>query len=290
MEALLINCTLKPSPEKSNTEALAEVVAEALRGDGVEVASVRAVDHSIPPGVESEMGEGDEWPSIRSQILDAEILIVATPTWLGRPSSVAQRVLERMDAMIAETDEEERPVAYNRVSQLQRLGRSYPVGAVAFELPNIACVQPCSLGKPRLIQALALTEPSEVDRESLHQLATGAGFGPAVLALFRCFIRVEREQLTAALRAAPILECRFHAEPSSLPARGDGFDSCPRAGAGGGDPCDRHGFRSPPSVAWTPALGQLSTADCHAAAAPPVASAALIPFSPPPARSGAAWR
>ena len=80
------------------------------------MASVRAVDHSIPPGVESEMGEGDEWPAIRAQILASEILIFATPTWLGRPSSIAQRVLERMDAMISETDAEERPVAYNRVA------------------------------------------------------------------------------------------------------------------------------------------------------------------------------
>jgi multimeric flavodoxin WrbA len=80
------------------------------------VSAVRAVDHSIPPGVESEMGEGDEWPGIRTQILDSEILVFATPTWLGRPSSVSQRVLERMDAMISETDEEERPVAYNRVA------------------------------------------------------------------------------------------------------------------------------------------------------------------------------
>jgi multimeric flavodoxin WrbA len=103
VKALLINCTLKASPEKSNTEALAEVVADALREGGVEVALVRAVDHSIPPGVESEMGEGDEWPGIRSQILDSAILIFATPTWLGRPSSIAQRVLERMDAMLTDT-------------------------------------------------------------------------------------------------------------------------------------------------------------------------------------------
>lgn len=116
MKALLINCTLKPSPAESNTEALAGVLAEALRADGVEVDSVRAVDHSIPPGVESEMGGGDEWPGIRARILAAEILVIATPTWLGHPSSVAQRVLERMDAMISETDEEERPVAYNRVA------------------------------------------------------------------------------------------------------------------------------------------------------------------------------
>jgi multimeric flavodoxin WrbA len=53
---------------------------------------------------------------VRERILSSEILIVASPTWLGRPSSVAQRALERMDAMLSETDEEGRPVAYNRVA------------------------------------------------------------------------------------------------------------------------------------------------------------------------------
>jgi len=138
VKALLINCTLKPSPEKSNTEALAEVVADALRGEDIEVASVRAVDHSIPPGVESEMGEGDEWPGIRAQILASAILIFATPTWLGRPSSIAQRVLERMDAMIAETDDEERPVAYNRVAGVVVTGNEDGAHHVIAELAQAA--------------------------------------------------------------------------------------------------------------------------------------------------------
>jgi multimeric flavodoxin WrbA len=62
------------------------------------------------------MGEGDQWPRIHEELLASEILVVATPTWLGRPASVTQRVLERMDAMIAETDDDGRPVAYNRVA------------------------------------------------------------------------------------------------------------------------------------------------------------------------------
>jgi hypothetical protein len=56
MKALIINCTLKPSPEASNTRALADVVRNALRGHGVEVSTVRAVDHDIMPGVESDRG------------------------------------------------------------------------------------------------------------------------------------------------------------------------------------------------------------------------------------------
>jgi multimeric flavodoxin WrbA len=149
VKALTINCTLKPSPEKSNTGALAEVVAGALREEGVDVASVRAVDRSIPPGVESNMGEGDEWPGIRSQILDSEILVFATPTWLGHPASIAQLVLERMDAMISETDEDGRPVAYNRVAGVVVTGNedgahhvisevSGALGDIGFTIPGQA--------------------------------------------------------------------------------------------------------------------------------------------------------
>ena len=116
MRALVINCTLKRSPEPSNTEGLAEVVIEALREAEVDVDTVRAVDRQIAPGVSSDEGGEDEWPAIHQRLLAAEILVIATPTWLGRPSSVAQRVLERMDAMLSETDGEGRPIAYNRVA------------------------------------------------------------------------------------------------------------------------------------------------------------------------------
>jgi multimeric flavodoxin WrbA len=116
MRALVLNCTLKPSPETSNTEALARVVMEALEADGIETELLRVVDHDVKPGVGADEGDGDGWPAIHDKILGAEILIMATPTWLGRPASVSQRVLERLDAMLSEEDGEGRPVAYNRVA------------------------------------------------------------------------------------------------------------------------------------------------------------------------------
>jgi multimeric flavodoxin WrbA len=122
MRALIINCTLKPSPEVSNTEALARVVADEMGKRGVHVDWVRAVDRNILPGVSTDMGDGDQWPEIHRQLLSSEILVIATPTWLGHPSSVAQRVLERMDAMLSETDDEGRPVAYNRVAGVVNTG------------------------------------------------------------------------------------------------------------------------------------------------------------------------
>jgi multimeric flavodoxin WrbA len=116
LRALALNCTLKPSPHESSTEALAQVVLDALAADGVETEMVRVVDRRVHPGVSSDEGDGDEWPMIRQKLLAADILVLASPTWLGQPSSIAQRVLERMDAMLSETDDKGRPVAYNRVA------------------------------------------------------------------------------------------------------------------------------------------------------------------------------
>jgi multimeric flavodoxin WrbA len=116
LQALVLNCTLKPSPAASNTEALAGVLSAALEAGGVACEMVRVVDHSVLPGVSSDEGAGDEWPAIRSKILDSEILVLATPTWFGQPSSVVKRVLERMDALLSETDADGLPVAFNRVA------------------------------------------------------------------------------------------------------------------------------------------------------------------------------
>jgi multimeric flavodoxin WrbA len=116
LSALFINCTLKPSPAESNTEALARVVIAALEADDVDCEIVRLVDLDIRPGVSSDEGDGDQWPEVHDKVLAADILVIASPTWLGKPSSVAQRALERLDALLSETDDEGRPVAYNRVA------------------------------------------------------------------------------------------------------------------------------------------------------------------------------
>lgn len=146
MRALLINCTLKPSPEPSNTEALAEVVAAGLRERGVKVETVRAVDRDIRPGVQTDMGGGDEWPQIHDLLLRSEILVIASPTWLGQQSSVAKRVLERMDAMLSETDDDGRPVAYNRVAGVVVTGNEdgahHVIGEISGALADVGYTIP----------------------------------------------------------------------------------------------------------------------------------------------------
>lgn len=151
MKALVINCTLKRSPQPSNTYALAKVVADQLAAYGVDIDCVRAVDLDIKPGVTSDEGAGDAWPEIHEKLLSSEILIVASPTWLGRPSSIAQRVLERMDAMMSETDDRGRPVAYNRVAGVVVTGNEDGAHHVISEISG-ALARPGvhhSRGRPR---------------------------------------------------------------------------------------------------------------------------------------------
>jgi multimeric flavodoxin WrbA len=146
MRAVVLNCTLKKSPESSNTDQLAQVVIDELRSRQVDVRTFRVVDHNVLPGVVTDAGEGDDWPRIHDELLQAEILVVATPTWVGHPSSVAQRVLERMDAMISETDDEERPVAYNRVAGVVVTGNEdgahHVIGEIAGGLADIGYTIP----------------------------------------------------------------------------------------------------------------------------------------------------
>ena len=116
MKAVVLNCTLKPSPQTSSTEALANVVIAELEKGGAEVEMVRLVDLSIKPGVSADEGEGDDWPSVDAKLKAAQIVVFATPTWLGQMSSVALRALERMDAWFGETDDSGRPVAFGKVA------------------------------------------------------------------------------------------------------------------------------------------------------------------------------
>jgi multimeric flavodoxin WrbA len=50
------------------------------------------------------------------KIFASAIVIFASPTWLGKILSVAQRALERMDAMLSEQNEQGKMFAYNRVA------------------------------------------------------------------------------------------------------------------------------------------------------------------------------
>ena len=116
LRALALVCSLKPSPAPSSSDLMARQVLEELGKHGVTGSVVRVVDHDVKPGVEVDMGDGDAWPAIREQMMAADILLVATPTWVGHMSSVAQRVLERLDGELSETDDSGRPKVSGKVA------------------------------------------------------------------------------------------------------------------------------------------------------------------------------
>ncbi len=120
--ALALVCSLKSSPDPSSSEVLARQVLDALAGHGVDGESVRVADHRVHPGVAVDMGEGDEWPQLLQKLVDADILVLATPTWVGHMASIAQRVLERINAELSETDEEGRPSMYGKVAVVAVVG------------------------------------------------------------------------------------------------------------------------------------------------------------------------
>jgi multimeric flavodoxin WrbA len=118
LKALALNCTLKAAPnEPSSTDAMIAVLEKAFsKRDVVLTETVRVAALDIKPGVLSDEGDGDEWPALRSKILDHDILIFGGPIWMGQIGSVAKRVLERMDAFLSETDDQGRMPSYGKVA------------------------------------------------------------------------------------------------------------------------------------------------------------------------------
>lgn len=102
VKALFLNCTLKKSPQESNTEAFGKEAEKIFHELGVETEQLRVVDHNVKFGNTSDEGEGDDWPMILEKIKDADILIIATPIWRGDRSSVAKVVNERLDGVMSE--------------------------------------------------------------------------------------------------------------------------------------------------------------------------------------------
>lgn len=130
LRAVLLNCTLKRGPSESSTDRMLGIIADQLVVNDVSCTKFRVVDEHVEFGVTSDEGDGDGWPSIRTAIVDAELLVIGTPIWLGHPSSVCQMVLERLDAFISETRDQGRPIGWDRVGLLGVVGNEDGAHAV----------------------------------------------------------------------------------------------------------------------------------------------------------------
>jgi multimeric flavodoxin WrbA len=122
LTALVLVCTLKPSPQESSSTVLADEVVAALAEHGVASTLHRVVDEGVRFGVSADEGDDDGWPALREQMLASDILVLATPIWLGQPSAVCKMVLERLDAELSETDDQGRMETYGKVAALAVVG------------------------------------------------------------------------------------------------------------------------------------------------------------------------
>lgn len=149
MQAIALNCTLKPSPTSSSTDLLLDQLLSEFAKHSVQGEVIRIADHDVKPGVTSDEGPGDAWPAIRQRIVDADILILGTPIWMGQPSSIAKRVLERLDAFLGETDDQGRMPSFGKVAVVAVVGNEdgahhvhaevyQALNDVGFTLPAVA--------------------------------------------------------------------------------------------------------------------------------------------------------
>ncbi len=120
LHAAFVNCTLKRSPEISHTHGLMKRSIALMQSQGVSVDQIRLSDHDVADGVYPDMREHgwefDEWVDLWPRIREADILVVGTPIWLGEPSSVLRRFIERLYAMSGELAENGQYVYYGKTA------------------------------------------------------------------------------------------------------------------------------------------------------------------------------
>jgi multimeric flavodoxin WrbA len=139
LRALVLGCSLKSSPAESSSELLGRQVLDALAEHGVAGEFVRVADYTVKFGVSKDEGDGDAWPDLRAKILASQILVIATPIWMGQPSSVAKIVLERLDAELSEKDDQGRLLTFGRVAAVAVVGNedgAHHVCAEVFQALN----------------------------------------------------------------------------------------------------------------------------------------------------------
>jgi multimeric flavodoxin WrbA len=167
LNALYINCTLKRSPEPSNTQALADRSIGIMRRNGVSVESIRAIDHDIATGVQPDMTEHgwghDDWPAIFEKVLAADMLVLLGPIWLGEKSSVCTQVIERLYGNSHLLNDEGQYAYYGRVGGCLITG-------------NEDGAKHCAMNILYSLQHLGYTIPPQADSAWMGEVGPGPSY------------------------------------------------------------------------------------------------------------------
>ncbi len=167
LRAVFVNATLKRSPVPSNTDGLMRVSTRIMEEHGVAVEVVRAVDHDIAIGLRPDMtdhgAKTDDWPAIFEQIMDADILVLAGPIWLGDNSSVMRRVIERLYGCSGVLNEAGQYAYYGRVGGCVITG-------------NEDGIKHCAMNVLYSLQHLGFTIPPQADAGWIGTVGPGPSY------------------------------------------------------------------------------------------------------------------
>ncbi len=168
LRALVLNCTLKKSPEQSHTAGLIDISRTIMEKNGVQVEVLRPVDFEIASGVYPDMTEHgwdrDDWPDIYAKVKAAQILILASPIWLGEKSSVCTQVVERLYASSGDLNDRGQYAYYGKVGGCLITG-------------NEDGVKHCSMSILYALQHIGYVIPPQADAGWIGE----AGPGPSYL-------------------------------------------------------------------------------------------------------------
>ncbi|PQJ32512.1 flavodoxin [Nonlabens arenilitoris] len=168
LSVVYVNCTLKKSPQHSHTDSLIDVSKEIMIKENVTVESIRFIDHDVASGVYPDMTEHgwdkDEWPTLFNKIINADILIVGTPIWLGEKSSQAQKLIERLYAMSGQTNDKGQYKFYGKVGGCIITG-------------NEDGVKHCAMGILYSLQHVGYSIPPQADCGWIGEVGPGPSYG-----------------------------------------------------------------------------------------------------------------
>jgi len=168
LSAVYVNCTLKKSPKQSHTATLMEVSKKIMEDENVKIDEIRLVDHPVASGVFPDMKEygwdEDAWPSLFERIINADILIVGTPIWLGEKSSEAQKLIERLYAMSGKTNDKGQYIFYGKVGGCMVTG-------------NEDGIKHCGMGILYSLQHVGYSIPPQADSGWIGEVGPGPSYG-----------------------------------------------------------------------------------------------------------------
>lgn len=168
LKALFINTSLKRSNETSHTQTLMDVAIAIMEAQGVKTTTLRAADLDIPPGVQPDMTEhgwdSDGWPAVQKQVMEANILVVGTPIWLGDKSSICTRVIERLYGYSGKLNDKGQWAYYGRVGGCIVTG-------------NEDGIKHCAMNILYSLQHLGYVIPPQADAGWIGEAGPGPSYG-----------------------------------------------------------------------------------------------------------------